>query len=515
MAAASETTGEVKLLGLWRSPFVTRVGIALNLKKVGYEFVHVEVRGQKSEILVKSNPVYKKIPVLIHQGKPICESAIIVEYIDEIWTSEPPIIPSHPFDRAVARFWAAYIDDKFLALVRALAFGATEGTSKAEAADGGAEAFQLLEEAFAKCSHGKEYFGGDTIGYLDIALGCWLGWIKAVEEVSNIKFLDEKKVPLLVGWAERFLQNKAAKGTMPEFLALVRALAFGATEGTSKAEAADGGAEAFQLLEEAFAKCSHGKEYFGGDTIGYLDIALGCWLGWIKAVEEVSNIKFLDEKKVPLLVGWAERFLQNKAAKGTMPEVDEYVEVHGQKSEILVKSNPVYKKIPVLIHQGKPICESAIIVEYIDEMWTSEPPILPSHHFDRAVARFWATYIDDKLLALLKALAFGAAEGSSKAETADRVAEVLQLLEEAFAACSHGKDYFGGDTIGYVDIALGSYLGWMKTVEEIKNVRLLDEKKVPLLVGWAERFLQDKAVKEVTLEIDEFELRYVVGVRII
>ncbi|RWW38789.1 hypothetical protein BHE74_00055942, partial [Ensete ventricosum] len=109
MAAASATTAEVKLLGLWLSPFVTKVGIALNLKKVGYELVQVEIHGQKSEILVKSNPVYKKIPVLIHQGKPICESAIIVEYIDEIWTSEPPILPSHPFDRAVARFWATYI----------------------------------------------------------------------------------------------------------------------------------------------------------------------------------------------------------------------------------------------------------------------------------------------------------------------------------------------------------------------------------------------------------------------
>ncbi|RWW30214.1 hypothetical protein GW17_00005218, partial [Ensete ventricosum] len=74
MAAASATTAEVKLLGLRTSPFVTKVGIALSLKKVGYEFVQVEVHGQKSEILVKSNPVYKKIPVLIHQGKPICES---------------------------------------------------------------------------------------------------------------------------------------------------------------------------------------------------------------------------------------------------------------------------------------------------------------------------------------------------------------------------------------------------------------------------------------------------------
>ncbi|URE06081.1 cytochrome P450 [Musa troglodytarum] len=209
MAAASATTEEVKLLGLWVSPYVTRAGIALNLKKVGYEFVQVEVLGQKSEILVKSNPVYKKIPVLIHQESP---SAIHRRDLDQRG-SHPPL---PPLDRAVARFWATYIDDKLLALVRALIFGATEGKSKAEAADGGAEAFQLLEEAFAKCSHGKEYFGGDTIGFLDIALGCWLGWIKATEEMSNFKFLDEKKVPLLVGWAERFLQDKAVKEVTPE-----------------------------------------------------------------------------------------------------------------------------------------------------------------------------------------------------------------------------------------------------------------------------------------------------------
>ncbi|RZS08241.1 hypothetical protein BHM03_00039184 [Ensete ventricosum] len=198
------------------SLFVTRVGIALNLKKVGYEFVQVEVHGQKSEILVKSNPVYKKIPVLIHQGKPICESAIIVEYIDEIWTSEPPILPSHPFDRAVARFWATYIDDKLLALVKALAHGAAAGPSKAETVDRVAEVLQLLEEAFAECSHGKDYFGGDTIGYVDIVLGSCLGWMKTVEEMKDVRLLDEKKVPLLVGWAESFLQDKAVKQVMPE-----------------------------------------------------------------------------------------------------------------------------------------------------------------------------------------------------------------------------------------------------------------------------------------------------------
>ena len=105
------SNGEVKLLGAWPSPFVMRARIALNIKSVKYEFLE-EKLGSKSQLLVQSNPVYKKIPVLIHAGKPICESLIIVEYVDQVWSSGSCILPSDPYDRAIARFWATYIDDK-------------------------------------------------------------------------------------------------------------------------------------------------------------------------------------------------------------------------------------------------------------------------------------------------------------------------------------------------------------------------------------------------------------------
>lgn len=114
---ATGSVEEVKVLGAWPSPFVMRPRIALNLKGVGYEFLEEEI-GTKSELLLKSNPVYKKIPVLIHNGKPICESMIIVEYIDEVWADgKASILPSDPYDRAIARFWAVYIDDKVCVLV--------------------------------------------------------------------------------------------------------------------------------------------------------------------------------------------------------------------------------------------------------------------------------------------------------------------------------------------------------------------------------------------------------------
>ena len=103
----------LKLLGSWFSPFVLRVKIALNIKSLQYENIE-ETLYPKSQLLLQSNPVQKKIPVLLNGDKSICESRIILEYIDEVWNSGPSILPSDPYDRAMARFWSAFLDDKVL-----------------------------------------------------------------------------------------------------------------------------------------------------------------------------------------------------------------------------------------------------------------------------------------------------------------------------------------------------------------------------------------------------------------
>ncbi|KAF3431379.1 hypothetical protein FNV43_RR26110 [Rhamnella rubrinervis] len=205
---------EVKLLGVWASPFVIRTRIALNLKNVNYAFLQDNMAA-KSELLLKSNPVYKKVPVLIHGDKPICESLIIVQYIDDIWTSGPSILPSHPYDRATARFWAAFLDDKWYPATRVIDDAEGEEAKKA-AVDQAVEILVLLEEAFKKCSRGKPFFGGDQIGYLDIVFGSFLGWLRARETIYDIKLLRQAKTPDLVKWAEKFLQHPAVIGAMPE-----------------------------------------------------------------------------------------------------------------------------------------------------------------------------------------------------------------------------------------------------------------------------------------------------------
>ncbi|KAK7317550.1 hypothetical protein RJT34_01889 [Clitoria ternatea] len=210
---------EVKLLGAWPSPFVMRARIALNIKSVEYEFLEEKLES-KSQLLLQSNPIYKKIPVLIHRDKPINESLIIVQYVDETWSSTSPILPPHPYDRAIARFWVAYIDEKWYPTMRSIR-GAQVEDEKKRLIEEVREGLVLLEDVFKECSKGKAFFGGDQIGFLDIALGGFLGWIRVIEISNGVKFLDRSNTPGLLKWAESFCAHAAVKHVMPETRKLI------------------------------------------------------------------------------------------------------------------------------------------------------------------------------------------------------------------------------------------------------------------------------------------------------
>ena len=80
---AEKMEGEVILLDAYISMFGMRLRIALAEKGVKYEF-REENLPNKTPFLFQMNPIHKKVPVLIHNGKPICESLIALQYINEV-----------------------------------------------------------------------------------------------------------------------------------------------------------------------------------------------------------------------------------------------------------------------------------------------------------------------------------------------------------------------------------------------------------------------------------------------
>ncbi|KAF9616491.1 hypothetical protein IFM89_029788 [Coptis chinensis] len=207
---------DLKLIGIWSSPFYHRIVLALKMKEIEYEYIEEDLTN-KSPLLLQYNPIHKKVPVLVHNGKPICESLVILQYIEDTW-KQNPILPSDPHEKAMALFWAKFGDDKLLSSV--FGFFMKQGKEKEEARNVVGENLKFLEEELKE----KNFFGGEEIGFVDLCLVWIVCYLSVLDELNGIKMCDEETFPLLSAWMDRFSSSPIIKEIMPPREKLVRKL---------------------------------------------------------------------------------------------------------------------------------------------------------------------------------------------------------------------------------------------------------------------------------------------------
>ncbi|TYH82277.1 hypothetical protein ES332_D02G048500v1 [Gossypium tomentosum] len=199
----------VKLFGTWLSPYVYRVIWALKLKGIPYEYIEEDF-SNKSPLLLQYNPIHKKIPVLLHDGKPICESTVILRYIDEIWPQNP-LLPADPYDRAVALFWIKFADDKSHLLSKLYR---TEGEEQEAVVKEWLEMLKAMEEH--ALIGGKRFFGGDEINMVDIAFCMVAHWLGLIEDFAGLKIFEPHKFPRVSSWIQNFKSVPVIKDNLPD-----------------------------------------------------------------------------------------------------------------------------------------------------------------------------------------------------------------------------------------------------------------------------------------------------------
>ncbi|CAN6684386.1 unnamed protein product [Malus baccata var. baccata] len=210
---------EVVLLDFWPSPFGMRLRIALAEKGIEYEYKDEDLRN-KSPLLLQMNPVHKKIPVLIHNGKPVCESLVALQYIDEVWNDKAPLLPSDSYLRAQVRFWADFVDKKIYDIGRKL------WTTKGEEQDAAKKEFLDCIGVLEGELEDKPFFGGETLGFVDVALIPFYSWFLVYEKFGN--FSVEAEHPKFIAWAKRCMEKESVSKSLPEqekvydFVALMR-----------------------------------------------------------------------------------------------------------------------------------------------------------------------------------------------------------------------------------------------------------------------------------------------------
>lgn len=209
----------LKLYGYWRSSASYRVRIALNLKQLDYTNIPVHLikdgGQQKSLDYQQLNPAML-VPTLLDDDEDITltQSLAIIEYLDEKYSNDIELLPTHTLDRARVRMIAYDLacDVQPLANLRVLqtlktSFQANDDDSKEWAKLWICKGLDTLEKRL-KTRSGK-YAYGYSITLADVCL--------VPQVYSAIRFgVDIEDYPLVKKVYQNCMQVQAFIDAAPE-----------------------------------------------------------------------------------------------------------------------------------------------------------------------------------------------------------------------------------------------------------------------------------------------------------
>lgn len=191
-------------------PYVQRAVIVLMEKGVAFERVDVDLANKPAWFLACS-PL-GKTPVLLVDGEPVFESAVICEYLDE--TLAPRLHPEAPLERARQRAWIEFGS----ALLNAIG-GFYNASDEATLASQAALIRSRLEQVEAQLRDGP-FFAGARFGLVDAVFGPVFRYFDVFDELEGFGFFDG--LPKTLAWRKALASRPSVRDAVqPHYRSLL------------------------------------------------------------------------------------------------------------------------------------------------------------------------------------------------------------------------------------------------------------------------------------------------------
>ena len=159
----------------------------------------------KSKELLAVSP-YGKVPVVVVDGRSIYESAVIGEYLDEIYP-EVKLMPDDPYERAQVRIWTDYVATRLS--------GPQSRIRKAENPEDVKDEWPKLHEALEyierhlKSTEGQWFVGG-KFGMADI------NFLPFIDRLPAMDAGLMEKYPAIKSWHDAFRERESYQSTLTD-----------------------------------------------------------------------------------------------------------------------------------------------------------------------------------------------------------------------------------------------------------------------------------------------------------
>ncbi len=198
-------TQQLELVSFKVCPFVQRSVIALHEKKVNFTLTHLMPGDDQPDWFKAVSPL-GKVPVLLVDGTPVFESAVIMEYLDEVYA--PRLHPADPLTKARHRAWVEFCSEllgKQYMMLTAKEQGGFEAARDALR--------QGLVRVAGVLAPEEPFFSGADFALIDSAYAPLFMRMAIIERVFNVDF---GMTPRLRTWSDALLAKESVKTSVVE-----------------------------------------------------------------------------------------------------------------------------------------------------------------------------------------------------------------------------------------------------------------------------------------------------------